>query len=76
MIGRPSVMLTPDSAASAGRRIDVEAQQLDRDVPLVVVHRHHRVVLPAAQLDEHGVARNRAAHVHPLGAALLHHRGA
>ncbi len=60
MIGRPSVMLTPESGApAAGRRIHVEAEQLHRDVPLVVVHGHHRVVAAAAQVHEHRVARHR-----------------
>ena len=68
MIGRPSVMLTPESVLpAAGRGIDLEAQQLDRDVALVVVHGDHRVVLAGAQLDEDGVAGHRADHVEPVG---------
>ena len=68
MIGRPSVMLTPESVVQrAGRRIDLEAEQLDRDVPLVVVHGDHGVVLAGAQLDEDGVAGHRADHVEAVG---------
>ena len=67
-------MLTPDSARHSGGRIDVEAEQLHRDVALVVVHRDHGVELPCAQLDEHRVARHRAADVQPVGTALLDHR--
>ena len=68
MIGRPSVMLTPrQRVPAAGRGIDVEAEQLDRDVPLVVVHGDHGVVLAGAQLDEHGIAGHRADHVEAVG---------
>ena len=60
MIGRPSVMLTPGEVVPlAGRRIDLEPEQLDRDVSLVVVVRDDRVVLAGAQLDENRVARHR-----------------
>ena len=64
MIGSPSVMFTPESVIPrAGRGIDLEAEQLDRDVSLVVVVRDHRVVLAGAQLDEHRVARHRPDHI-------------
>ena len=43
----------------AGGRVDLEAEQLDRDVALVVVVGDHGVVLAGAQLHEHGVARAR-----------------
>src|SRR4051794_37539352 len=59
---------------SAGFRIDGEAQQLDRDVPLVVVHGDHGVELAGVQLHEDGVAGNRANHVEAFGDALLDHR--
>ena len=54
----------------AGRRIDLEAEQLDRDVPLVVVHRDHRVELAGAQLHEDRVARHRPDHVEAVGDGL------
>src|SRR4051794_20816171 len=58
----------------AGFRIDGEAQQLDRDVPLVVVHGDHGVELAGVQLHEDGVAGNRPNHVEAIGDALLDHR--
>ena len=54
----------------AGRRIDLEAEQLDRDVALVVVHGDHGVVLPGAQLDEDRVAGHRPDHVEPVARPL------
>ena len=48
-------------------RIYLEAEQLDRNVPLVVIHRHHRVVLARTQLDEHGIAGDRADHIKAVG---------
>ena len=75
MIGRPSVMLTPDSSSHlpvAG--IDLEAEQLDRDVTLVVIHGDHRVVLAGAQLHEDGVARHRPDHVEPARDRFRDHR--
>src|SRR4051794_13683845 len=47
-------------------RIDLEAEQLHRDVPLVVVHGDHCVVLAGAQLDEDRIARDRTHHVQPV----------
>src|SRR5919202_5680071 len=47
----------------ARRGVHREAEQLDRDVPLVVVHGANRVVLAGAQLPEHGVPGNRAANL-------------
>ncbi len=42
-IGRPRVMLTPErSMPFAGCGIDLEAEQLDRDMPLVVIHGRRR----------------------------------
>src|SRR3954452_15385639 len=58
----------------AGFRIDGEAQQLDRDVPLVVVHGDHGVELAGVQLHEDGVAGNRTNHVEAIGDAPLDHR--
>src|SRR5439155_15751019 len=44
---------------AAGRGIDLEAEQFYRNVPLVVIHRDHRIELAGAQLDEDGVPRHR-----------------
>ena len=64
MIGRPRVMLTPErSSHLAGRRIDLEAEQLHRDMHLVMVHGDHCVVLAGAQLDKDRIARDRPRHV-------------
>ena len=41
----------------------VEAHELHRDLPLVVVHRHHRVEVAAARREKHGVGRQRTAGV-------------
>ena len=38
----------------------VHAQQLQGDVPLVVIHRHHRVEPPVAGVDHQRVGRQRA----------------
>ena len=74
MIGRPSVMLTPESSCHCRCRIDLEAEQLDRDVPLVVIHRDHGVILPGAQLHEHGVAGHGPDHVEAVGDGLRDRR--
>ena len=61
MMGRPRVMLTPERSFHLPVAGSIsKPKQLDRDVPLVVVHRHHGVVLPGAQLHEHRIARDRA----------------
>ena len=71
MIGRPERDVDArQRLPAAGRGIDLEAEQLDRDVPLVVIHRDHRVELAGAQLDEDGVARHRADHVEAVGDRL------
>ena len=50
----------------AGGGIDLEAQQLDRDMPLIVIHGDDGVVLAGAQLDEDGVAGDRADDIEPV----------
>ena len=55
-IGRPSVTLTPLMAPRRRFSVDVEAEQLDRDVAPIVEHGDDGVELLRAQLDEHGVA--------------------
>src|SRR5262245_36925713 len=52
----------------------VEAEQLGRDLPLVVVHHHHAVEFPVLRLEEDRVGRNGAGAVHALRAHLLHGR--
>ena len=59
-----------------GNGIDVEAEQLDRDVALVVVHGDDGVVMPRPQLYEDGVAGDGPLDVHALGAALRDDGGA
>ena len=54
----------------AGGGIDLEAQQLDRDVSLVVVHGDDGVILAGAQLDEDGIAGDRPDHIEPVGNGL------
>ena len=44
----------------------IESQQLQRDVPLVVIHRHHHVVHPLMTLHKHRIRRTGAGHLHAL----------
>src|ERR1700727_1270632 len=69
--GRPMVDGRPDDGKAerdvdaaqrlpaAGRLVDGEAEQLHRDVALVVIHGDHGVELLRPQLHEHGVAGHR-----------------
>ena len=52
----------------------VEAQQLGRDLALVVVHHDHAVELAAQRLEEDHVGRDRPGAVDAFGAQLLHRR--
>ena len=64
MIGSPSVILTPDSASHRPvGGIDLEAQQLDRDVALIVIVGDDRVILTGPKLHKDRVAGHRADHV-------------
>jgi hypothetical protein len=47
----------------------LQSQDLDRAVPLVVVHGHHHVVVAATGQEEQGVGGQRTAHVPAPGAA-------
>ncbi len=49
----------------------VKSQHLGRDVPLIVVHGHHRIVLPLVHAEEDRVRRDGAHDVHTLGAGGL-----
>src|SRR5689334_12342641 len=53
----------------------LEAEHLDRAVPLVVVHRHDEVEVPTAGAEEHGVGGERSEYVDALAARLLQSRG-
>src|ERR1700751_503274 len=44
---------------AAGGGIDFEAEQLDRNVSLVVIYGDHGVVLTGTQFHEYGVSRHR-----------------
>ena len=58
----------------AGLLVDVESEQLDRNVALIVEHGDDGVELLRAQLDEHGVSRNRPGDVVALVDVLLDDR--
>src|SRR3984957_17479362 len=81
--GRPMVDGRPDDGKAerdvdaaqrlpaAGRLVDGEAEQLDRDVALVVVHGDHGVELLRAQLHKHGVAGHGPVNIKALLAQPL-----
>ena len=60
----------------AERHVDraVHAEQLERDVPLIVVHGHHRVERAVAGFDHQRVGGERPGRVEPLRACLRNGR--
>ena len=72
MMGRPSVTFTPlKRLPAAGLAVDGEAEQLDRDVALVVIHGDHGVELLRPQFHEDGVAGHRPVDIIALLAQAL-----
>ena len=70
MIGRPSVMLTPERSFHFPVAGSIsKPSSLTGIWPLVVVVRDHRVVLPGAELDEDRIARDGADHIQPAATA-------
>jgi hypothetical protein len=53
----------------------VHSQQLERDVPLIVVHRHDAIELASRGTDHERIAGQRAAEIESLAPAALDCRG-
>ena len=70
--GSPTVTLTPESPVHFFARLVVlEAQRLDGDVPLVVIHGDDDIKLAAAGAREQRVGGQRAGDAQALGARCL-----
>ena len=75
MMGRPRVTFTPLILSQTfAARLHGKADELHGDMPLVVVHGHHRVVLLAFHFGENRIRGNRAVHVPSLVLGLLDRR--